>query len=309
MFTDLDDYKDSEVKANEAIYDYALGLQSAGEYDKAIEYFSTISNYSSASERIAECRYILGKQYMTAGDYASAYDHLHLIPRYNDAGDLAMESNYLCAMQDYQDSNYAAALVRFKMFPDYKDCFSYWQICQYRNATNLLDAGSYSDAYQQFLELGDYDKAAYWTAVSQYYLLVNGEGHFSLDEIRNSLITIEQNNSEFALQIIESKVFTAAKLKGSWSNEDGSSYLTLSVNDDGSASMTLCFADGETPGTETVIQNVKFDNNLIYHMNGDNQSTLIRVESFTDKTDAIPNSVTVYNYSTDTTYTLHRTGQ
>lgn len=308
QFAALNDYKDSESKSCEAIYVYALALQNAGDYESAIEYYSTITNYSTTSERIAECRYILGKQYMSVGDYESAYDQLYLIPRYNDAGDLAKESNYQCAMQLYNEGSYASALVRFGMYPDYLDSYNYWQICQYENASALLVSGDYAGAYDQFAELADYDDAPFKTALSQYYLVLNGLRSFTLEQLRSSLEIIESYDTSFAREVLESSIYTAAKLEGSWYDENGISYIIYNGSID-SPTLTMCLAPEDEVGTEIVVSAVIFDNDLAYYMHGEMQTMLIRVEQFEPESAASPATVVIYDYSSNTTYTLYRNGQ
>ncbi len=306
LFEQLDDYKDSETKACEAIYTYAYSLQNEGNYAEAIRLYEDISNYAAASERSAECRYILGKQYIAAGDYAAAYDQLYLIPRYNDAGDLAMDSNYRCAMQLYEEENWSAALVRFGMYPEYLDSHSFWQICKYNSAAEQLEAKQYRGAYTQFSELSGYSDANYQAAVAQYYLLTNGDQSFALTNIKNSLAVIEEYTSQqFAQNIIKSKLYTGAKLLGSWYDEDGASYLILTA-DNTSVTLTLCLAEDDIPGSEVVIENILFDNNIAYYMSGDTESMAVRVEGFAPDDSASPGEVTIYCYSNGETYTLYK---
>lgn len=72
------------------IYDHAIQLLAAGQYDDATEVFRALGAYSDAEQQAKECQYQKGIERMTVADYDTAYAAFSSIPGYKNVDDLIM---------------------------------------------------------------------------------------------------------------------------------------------------------------------------------------------------------------------------
>ena len=72
------------------IYDHALQLMTAGQYDAATEVFRALGTYSDAEQQAKECQYQKGIERMSVADYDTAYASFSSILGYKNVDDLIM---------------------------------------------------------------------------------------------------------------------------------------------------------------------------------------------------------------------------
>ena len=130
-------------------------LQS-GDYEKAIEIFDSVSNYSDSKERIKEAEYKYGKVFFNSGDYEKAKEHFTLSMGYNDAAEMINECDYETAKYYMEAGNYSTALEYISGIENYKDSSDLNKECLYQIACMNLDGVDAMSARTSFLELGEY---------------------------------------------------------------------------------------------------------------------------------------------------------
>ena len=133
FFSQIPDYKDSaehlKLAQDELDYSDATSKMDIGEYDNAIEIFTSISGFKDSSDLILECKYQKGVEQLNNGDFTDAINTLDEIKEYKDAIELISESNYEIGL-------------KFKESGDYMDMLHYlWAAGDY--ADSLEIAGDY----------------------------------------------------------------------------------------------------------------------------------------------------------------------
>lgn len=130
IFEGLEDFRDSAVRVNEALYGDASEKMNTGDYSGAIDVFSAIPDYSDSASLVQQCRFKLAEADLAAGAYekaASAFkamgDYTGAKSKYSEAlfayGDsLAESGDYLKAIEvteEAEPSGYQDKLVLYRI--------------------------------------------------------------------------------------------------------------------------------------------------------------------------------------------------
>ncbi len=288
IYDSLDDYKDCETRYDECVYSYASQLENAGSFDEAINYFNLIPDYPASSERIAECHYTLGKRYLNEGKYSEAYDHLYLIPKYGDAGELAKQANYQCALEFFNAGSYDDAATRFSMFDDYLDSHTFWQTAVYNSGRQSFQQSAYQAAYDSFSQLGTYSDSEYYTALSRYYILSNGDTA-SLNEVFSVVSTLTAYGAQ---PDYSADAFAPVKLSGMWQNNATGYFISYQLINNDSVFKTNMTDSGET----LTISGVFFEGNQLCYRSGNEKLPLLTLNYFDPQSSVSPDLVNVYSF-------------
>ncbi len=108
-FSEIQDYKNSQVMMGYCIYNQGIVKCNAREYVEAIELFQKCITTKDASELIDRCNYFLAEQSFSEGDYDSA---IRLLENndYPDCKTLLDKCNYQLAVSAFAEGNYDSAI-------------------------------------------------------------------------------------------------------------------------------------------------------------------------------------------------------
>ena len=121
IFASLNGFKDSEDRANDALYRKAKALLKDKKYDEAAEQFRALGSYSDAKEMVQEASYQKGLSLMEQKDYEAACEIFQELGSYSEAPDRLKAARYQIAEKYMDDENYREAYLRFTDLGDYND--------------------------------------------------------------------------------------------------------------------------------------------------------------------------------------------
>ena len=182
VFLSLGNYKDSEEKAKEALYQIGKAYMIQERFDEATNVFGQISDYLDSSELEAECNksatYALGNSLFESGDFKGAEERFESLYGFKDSEEKAVESRYNRAKAAYEQADYENALSIFQNLSDqgYSDSDEWVVASKYAIAVQALNNKDYKNAKSYFEELpADYmeveeklKEATYYYALSVY---------------------------------------------------------------------------------------------------------------------------------------------
>ena len=90
-FSNLSDYRDSNDKINEAKYGLATQLMNKNEYDRAIELFGEISDYEDSKEKIEQSKLMLASEYYANGNQKAGDDVLQGMASANNIDEITIK--------------------------------------------------------------------------------------------------------------------------------------------------------------------------------------------------------------------------
>lgn len=121
-FTELGDYKNSTIMAQESIYQWGTSLLAGGKYRNAETIFIELGNYKDSMNMAKESSYLWCKQCLASGNSLSTIiSALQNLSDYKDSQDLLAEAQYLQAIDFMNKKSYASAIKIFSELEDYKD--------------------------------------------------------------------------------------------------------------------------------------------------------------------------------------------
>ncbi len=154
-------------------YDHAVALMNEGDYDAAVELFSSLGQYENAAEQILNCKYLFATSLMEHGQYEDAIAAFTEIKSFKDSETQILACQYKQAVAWMEVGSYADAMVIFKEIDGYEDSHARYNDCRdklYREAGALLEAGNYVAAYDIYESLNGYiDSQAKMTELHEQY--------------------------------------------------------------------------------------------------------------------------------------------
>ena len=157
-FDQLEDYKDSESRAQEARYIYAEKLLAANNWEEAIALYEQVPSYSDARMKRNQAAYDWAADLMAKGEFAQAQEKFLSLGDYQNAASQAQECQYLLALNSLQ-TDPAAAIELFRALDDYRDSPVRLQSAYYAAGSQYYDEQDYDTAAEYFLAAGDYSDA------------------------------------------------------------------------------------------------------------------------------------------------------
>ena len=120
-FERMEGYKDSEEKAKEAIYRYAIDLAEKEDYEKAISTFDSLKDYNDSKTQKTQTIYKYANNLLESKKYLEAEEQFKKIEEYKDSKEKSNESIYLLATNLLSQKEYTKAAEQFMKLNSYKD--------------------------------------------------------------------------------------------------------------------------------------------------------------------------------------------
>ena len=140
------------------LYNDAVKLLEAGEYDAAIAAFTQLGSYSDSADMIPECTYQNAVALAENGEYLLAAQKYETILDYKDS----REQHYQLAIRVMADGDYEAAANLFDITDSYSDSIAQASECRRQitlsNAANYESEGNYESAYKEYSLANETDK-------------------------------------------------------------------------------------------------------------------------------------------------------
>ena len=156
VFTQLGEYKDADVRIQEATYGKADALLDAGSYEEATALFSSLGQYEDSKTRVKECSYLWGKDLMAQNSHAEAYELLKTVKSYEDA---AAQMDICCvalAKTAYSEAEYEEAVAWYQKMNTVDKTDETYLDSLYRAAMEALEAQQYQKAVDLLQKAGNY---------------------------------------------------------------------------------------------------------------------------------------------------------
>lgn len=226
IFISLGDFRDSQGKATDTLYQKGIYLISSGSYSEAATVFDSIPGYLDSSEQAVFCRnesaYLEATSLLECGKYKEAADAFTVLARngYSDSADQANASNYLYAQQLFDNGKYEEAYTVFNSLSDYKNSKALAEESEYLYAIERFDAGDYEKAVSAFKIVKDYkdvpDRLP--EARYQYALFLTESGDLDtaatqlklLGDYKDSAERFKETYYQYGLQLLNKGSYSAA---------------------------------------------------------------------------------------------------
>ncbi|MCH5270148.1 MAG: TIR domain-containing protein [Lachnospiraceae bacterium] len=108
-----------------SVYRRAEKMMEGGEYDSAIDLFTSLNGYKDSSTQIDESQYLKGITYLEDGKYDDAISVFNNIEGYKDSSDLILSCFYGKGLDAYNIADYEGAIKLLDALGDYKDAHEY----------------------------------------------------------------------------------------------------------------------------------------------------------------------------------------
>jgi len=132
IYKNLKGYKDSDDRAKEMLYLYALDLIDNDSYDQAKETFEKLGDYKDSAEYVTETMYLKAEYLFEQGKYNSARDIFLDLDDYKDSEDRAVDCIVEIAVGLYNSGKYTEASDLLEDYvDDYEKAEVYSYLCMY----------------------------------------------------------------------------------------------------------------------------------------------------------------------------------
>ncbi|MDR1002382.1 MAG: tetratricopeptide repeat protein [Oscillospiraceae bacterium] len=306
IFTTISTYKDSMTKIRDSWYNLGVQAETAGDYEKAAESFGKIAlSYDLAYDKLYEICRSEGQRLEEAGDYLSSYKYYNMLAD-NDEGmlTLAQEVNDRYARQLISEKKYDEAVERLSIYPTYGNSASMMNDAKYSAAQEKYNAGSYEEAVSRFTDLGDFSDSALMSIKAKHFLLQNDtEQKYSQLIYQSTLQELEQFVADTEVAAMMNNLIYNEAKAIGNWSDLYGNSLTYSVTST-SAVFEFSFPSNIADNSYS---NLKFEGSSVYlDYNGTTQE-LMRNISFTPAGKASPEEMTFVNPYNGLEYTLRRT--
>lgn len=156
MFTELNGYRDSDEKANDALFGKAQMLLENGQCDEAIELFERVAEHAGSEEGINEANYLKAGAMLENGEYDEAIETYTALGKYKDSADKVTEATYRKANAMLASGDYDMAVTLFQRLGRYSDSESKLKEAKYLKAGKCEEGKKYKEAYELYSSLGNY---------------------------------------------------------------------------------------------------------------------------------------------------------
>lgn len=268
-------------------YYSAKSLIENGEYDKAIEAFETLGDYSDSKEQIKIAKYKKAESLEANNDIEAAAEIFKELGDYSDSSAKYSSIEYRIAEDYYDSGEYLKAREILLLLGDYEDAQANADRCAdniYNNANQLYNEHKYHEAYTEYTQLGDYkdaperaNEALKMYADTQYnsrnyveaikiYQQLSGYDHvdITLSKLSNLIQVLSTS-----LQSSESSSVWISAPQMCASCHTSSLVYSFSFSGDGKFEFTLsCEQEGEAfPQKREMHGQYKIEDNKIYRLN------------------------------------------
>lgn len=149
-FSSLENYSDSKVKANQALYRYACSLIDEKRYMDAVSCFEKLAGYLDSDEKLSYCtakiKYDCAVELFAAGKYLEAYESFSEAVPIEDSEDRANKAGYQYAMECFNGGDYLTAYEMFDKILEYENSSELASEARYLYAKRCADEENYIEA-------------------------------------------------------------------------------------------------------------------------------------------------------------------
>lgn len=160
QFLNLADYRDSAALALECDYRAAANALNGGTYTSlraAWNGFDALENYKDSETRAQEARYVYAEKLLASGNWEEAISFYEQVPNYGNARMKRSQAEYEWALALMNKKEYEEARAKFLSLGSFQNSESNARECLYQPALKALsDGGDPLEAIEAFTELGDY---------------------------------------------------------------------------------------------------------------------------------------------------------
>lgn len=305
-------FQDSPAKVNELTYALAQSLEQSGDLEGALAEYRFRSAYKDSAAKYQNLSFTLAKQYEATGDLVKAAEYYWNAGTGNPEAKEKANTLYLKIARDFDEKEDYAKAAQYYSLGGEADLAR--KIRKYGDAIKAFQAGNKEDCYDLLYEVVGYDKTysykdlvpfrdaipyfVYCAAEmnsEEYKLPPEQTDYFTFyDESMYYLLQHVEEHADFKdmAKFLEDDFFTWSRIVGRWSS--GSNYFKLYFEKDGDPRITynLPFYTGKY--FKILGDVMKFGSDSagwknVYRM------TLVG-----------ENTLKVYSYKADKTYTLYR---
>lgn len=167
-FTELETFKESELKIKECDYCLAGYSLENDNYDDARSIYSSLNGYKDSNDKIKEADFCEAEDILDAGNYEEAKQRFAELGFFMDADEKILECDYRKAKELLDNKNYDEAKKIFETL-SFEDSDLMAKECDYQTAIILTEEGNYEAARPVFMTLGDYSEAATYVGVCDFF--------------------------------------------------------------------------------------------------------------------------------------------
>lgn len=155
VFKSLGNFKDSQERAQQNMYDYAQKLIDGGDLENASIIFSELGDFKDSQEKAKECLYSRAQEFIKVGQYEDAISLLSKLGDYQDSVTLLKDvqnklytETYDMASAHLRTRNYSQAIRLFSTLENFKDSREQLRIAE--NELEIIDVmrNSLAEAYE-----------------------------------------------------------------------------------------------------------------------------------------------------------------
>ncbi len=137
-------------------YKKANQLRDEKKYEQAYSIFSELNNYKDSEDLAVECCYFLGKEHYDKGKYREAYDYWMKCGDYKDSVDHLKNTVMILAQEYCQNEEYDHAIEILGTLPEDTAVVTALHQCQYLKADYLIRQKKYDEAEGIVNEIKNY---------------------------------------------------------------------------------------------------------------------------------------------------------
>lgn len=153
-------YQKVEENRRQNTYNEAIWCVDAGEYQQAIDLFTSLGEYSDAADQINEANYQWAGELLDNKEFEAAIEKYNLVTGHDDVADkialankeIENRDNYNDAIALYESEQYEKAMAKFLPLNNigYEDSANYLKKSYYGYACQLMDKSGYENAIKYF---------------------------------------------------------------------------------------------------------------------------------------------------------------
>jgi TolA-binding protein len=200
-------------------YNNAISLLNNGNYEEAINEFTSLGNFRDSSIKIQEALFDESKSKIDSGDYDGAIAILDSIPDYAGTAELKNTALFKKAQASMDSGNYDEAISIFTSLGDYENTDELLCECYYQKALDAISADDFENVKKYFGLAGSKYITILETKICEkgieFYKSLNDDKaneYFSLATDSDSLSKINQAIYDRAVDFFNNNKFDEAKV-------------------------------------------------------------------------------------------------
>ena len=148
VWLSLGDRPGAKEQAALCVYDPAMALMEARDWDGAIQMLSEIPDWSDSRDKTLECHYHKAEEKLEAGDFEGASNEFLLAGNWSDAPERCKALTYALAESLYSDGDVKGAQPLYASIPGYQDADDKDRACRYTMAKSAANDLEYTLALE-----------------------------------------------------------------------------------------------------------------------------------------------------------------